>query len=443
MKDSTWLAEELAEQIEQEEGGPSSLSEMEGRLKRILLWLGGAILHRWLQVQEGQYVPEKVRCECGEEATYRYRRQGKLYTVFGEVRYKRAYYVCPSCHRGVYPLDKKLGLRPNTMSAELERLAGIVGVEMPFGQGSAVFEELTLVSLSDHSLDKAAQSYGEEVMKMESEWQAEAQDMDQVLAHKRTVRPPGRLYGSLDGGRVHIRGEGNEADAWRELKVGAWYEARGRPPQTPNGEWTIRAEHITYYTDICDANTFREWVWTTGFHRHAQLARELVFLGDGSRWIWDIVSACFPHAIQIVDWFHACEYLALVAQIVFRSDEQRHIWVEHVKAALWDGRLDEVIAACQQHINPDREDDPAQKAVTYYTNNRHRMDYPTYRAQGYHIGSGTIESGIKQIGSQRMKVAGARWSLNGARKVAKARAAFLSGQWDDLAARRMLLSHAA
>ena len=82
-------------------------------------------------------------------------------------------------------------------------------------------------------------------------------------------------------------------------------------------------------------------------------------------------------------------------------------------------------------------------AVTYYTNNQQRMDYPTYRANGYQIGSGTIESGVKQIATQRMKVPGARWNLQSARLVAKARAAFLSGQWNHWATRRKILPQCA
>jgi len=442
--DSTPIAELMLEGLKEEGGGAKGLSEMEQRVRAVLVGIGRLVLGLWLAGLEERYPAARVTCpHCKGEAVYVRRREGQVVTVFGRVKYRRAYYICGACRQGHYPLDERLGLRPNGMSAELERLAGTVGVKMPFGQGSAVLEELMLISLSDHSLDKAAQAYGEEVMRIEAEWEAEAEDMDRLLAHQRTVTPPGRLYGSLDGGRVHIRGEGEEVDAWRELKVGAWFEARGCPPKTPDGEWAIRAQNTTYYTDIGGAEAFSRLVWATGFQRHAHLARELIFLGDGSRWIWDIVSQLFPQAVQIVDWFHAVEYLAAVAQVAFRTDEQRHAWVERVKTDLWHGRMGKVIAACQRHVNPAREDDPAQKAVTYYTNNRHRMDYPTYRANGYHIGSGTIESGIKQIGTQRMKVTGARWTLDGARKVAKARAAFLSGQWNELAMRRTHLSRAA
>jgi hypothetical protein len=57
----------------------------------------------------------------------------------------------------------------------------------------------------------------------------------------------------------------------------------------------------------------------------------------------------------------------------------------------------------------------------------------------YQIGSGTIESGCKQITSQRLKRLGARWTLEGARSTAKARAAWLSNQWDLLAVLRAAL----
>jgi len=444
MKDSTEVVEGLTAVMREEMSAPESLSEMERKLKQALVWLGRLVLGVWLGLLEGRYVALKIDCRCGGEARFRYRREGKLYTIFGAVRYRRAYYGCEQCHHGTYPLDERLGLRPNEISAELERLAGLVGVKMAFGQGSAVFEELTLVHLSDHSLDKAAQAYGKEVERQEVQWQNEAQDMDKQLESKREVcHPPRRLYGSMDGGRVHLRSEGEPASAWRELKVGAWFEARGRPPVTPDGEWTIRAENVSYYTDICDADTFSHLVWATGFQRHAQLAHELVILGDGSRWIWDIVAEHFPSAVQIVDWFHACQYLAPVAQVACHTEEERVAWDEQVKTDLWEGRLDEVIAACQQQVKPRRQDDPAHKAVTYFTNNRQRMNYPVYRANGYHIGSGTIESAIKQIGAQRMKIAGARWNLDPARRVAKARAVFLSGDWNQIAEQRALSLRAA
>jgi hypothetical protein len=213
----------------------------------------------------------------------------------------------------------------------------------------------------------------------------------------------------------------------------AWFTARGQPPRQPDETWTIGAQDITYYADIAEAEAFAELVWATDVQRHAHHTHELIFLGDGTRWIWDLVDLHFPQAIQIVDWFHACEYLMPVAKLAYPDEAQQKQWVADVKTALWQGQLNTVMAACAAYIDPTRPDEPAPKAVTYYTNNQHRMAYPAYRAQGYQIGSATIESGIKQIATQRMKVTGARWNLDNARLVAKARAAFLSRQWNTLA----------
>jgi hypothetical protein len=409
----------------------SSFSEMEQRVRQVLKMLGNLALHIWLMWLTPRYnSPSAVCPHCGGEANYVRQRRGRLRTMYGIIDYRRAYYHCSTCQQGHYPLDEKLGLRPNALSAEVERLAGLMGVQMPFAKGSAIFEELTLVKLSDHSLAQATQAYGQAVVKQEATWQSVGEDETYVATVQKS---PLRLYGTLDGGRVLIRPKNPEPQKWRELKVGAWFTARGQPPRQPDETWTIRAQDITYYTDIAECEAFGELVWATGVQRHAHHAHELIFLGDGARWIWDIVDFHFPQAIQIVDWFHACEYLMPVAKLAYADEIQQKQWVAEIKTALWQGQLETVIAACTVYIDVHRPNDPAQKAVTYYSNNQHRMDYPTYRAQGYQIGSGTIESGVKQIATQRMKVSGARWNFANARLVAKARTAFLSGQWDTLA----------
>jgi hypothetical protein len=194
MEDTTQIGEMLRDQVIEEVKEPGSLSEQQ-TLRKILLWVGRVVLELWLVWLDKPYPDGVIKCRCGGEAKYLYRRTETLRTMFGQVRYRRAYYTCRECGQGTYPLDEQLGLRPNAMSADAdaERLAGMVGVERPFEQGSRLFEELTLVSLSDHSLDKATQAYGEGQMKREAEWEAEAYDMDALLGRKRTLEPPRRL----------------------------------------------------------------------------------------------------------------------------------------------------------------------------------------------------------------------------------------------------------
>jgi len=125
-----------------------------------------------------------------------------------------------------------------------------------------------------------------------------------------------------------------------------------------------------------------------------------------------------------------------VAQGAFTGEAQQKAWTQWVRSALWEGDLDRVIRAFQEYAGHACAGEAASKAVTYFTNNRHRMDYPTYRARGYQIGSGTIESGCKRIATQRLKVAGAIWNEENAVTTAKARSALLSGQWEAITARR-------
>jgi hypothetical protein len=417
---------------------PDSLSEMERSIRDMLLKLGQFLLGAWLAMLEEPYPLETMACRCGAQASYQFKRDGVLYTLLGTVKYRRAYYVCPVCHAGRYPLDDKLGLRPGELSAELESLTAMTGAQLPFAQSSDLFSALTLISVSDESMAKTTRAMGEEVQKQEREWIAQSQDYAWLQEQERPVERPQRLYGALDAVKVHVRGDTEHA--WRDLKAGAWFTTTSLPPKTPDEEWEVHATDISYYCDIMEAQQFGDLLWATGCQQRAQLAQELIFLGDGADWIWRLISNHYPEAIQIVDWFHATEYLMPVAQAAFADQTQAEAWNQQMRSELWDGKLDALIGAFERLADHPRAGEAARKAATYFTHNRDRMHYPEYRAKGYQIGSGTIESGCKQVATQRLKVAGAIWNLDNCILTAKARAALLSGQWPTITARREHLS---
>src|SRR5215210_9476566 len=64
------------------------------------------------------------------------------------------------------------------------------------------------------------------------------------------------------------------------------------------------------------------------------------------------------------------------------------------------------------------------------------MDYAAYRARGLQIGSGSVESGCKQLVSARLKGAGMIWDASGAEQVAVVRAWLKSGRWAEAMALR-------
>lgn len=78
--------------------------------------------------------------------------------------------------------------------------------------------------------------------------------------------------------------------------------------------------------------------------------------------------------------------------------------------------------------------------LTFFENNRNRMDYARFRNEGYFIGSGTIESAAKRLGELRLKEVGARWTEKGAVHTAKARAAWAGSQWMPIVQRRTAIN---
>ncbi|HFC12984.1 MAG TPA: ISKra4 family transposase [Anaerolineae bacterium] len=429
MKNITEIAEAVATLVETQLDEIMTLSEIERTTKHLMQKIGAEVSKIVITRRQPQYPEPYMACACGAKANYIRDRTVNLYTILGKIEVERAYYLCPTCHKGVCPLDEQLGLRPNALSCELERLVALTGVQIPFGKGSMLFEELTLITVSDQTMGKASRHMGECVVKQEEQLKQQANDPTYLQQQKQEGAAPLRLYGAIDAVKVNIRGE-KEA-GWRDLKLGAWFEACGKPPTSPEGQWSIQAENIDYFADLCPANEFSPLVWATAVQRKAQLARELILLGDGAEWIWNIVSENFPQAIQILDWFHASEHLMPVAQAAFVDEGQRSQWVAQQRKQMWEGKIEAVIATCRT-LAETHASAVIDKAANYFETHKTRMRYAYFRSQGYQIGSGTIESAAKQIGMMRMKVPGARWNEENAILVAKARAAFLSNRWDDL-----------
>jgi len=69
--------------------------------------------------------------------------------------------------------------------------------------------------------------------------------------------------------------------------------------------------------------------------------------------------------------------------------------------------------------------------VGYFERHREHMDYPAYRAKGWPIGSGMVESGVKQF-NKRVKGTEQFWSTAGSEAILALRALWLSedGRWN-------------
>lgn len=98
--------------------------------------------------------------------------------------------------------------------------------------------------------------------------------------------------------------------------------------------------------------------------------------------------------------------------------------LHQVKAVLWQGKVDEAIT-----LFSDFKLETVPKFIAYLV--KHHPWIPNYhylQLEGFTIGSGTVESGIKQIG-RRIKISGAQWDAKNVDQVVKHRCAYLNGRF--------------
>jgi hypothetical protein len=446
------IAEKVAEVVREamEAGNQEGIliGDIELALREGLRDIGQQALKCFLETAGGEAEAE-IDCSCGGQLKYQRVRQATIWSVFGKVRYYRTYYAGCSCGKGCALVDRRYGIEPGQVTAGLAHLIALSGINKAFEDSRTWLKEYLLFEVSENTVRAETQKMGELQRRADLDLMQEMQK--EVSLQKREhsgALAPDILYGSMDAAKVRIEPRDRQEKAvegrekWRDLKVGCWYEGevvpnRQRSVRQKNKaqrEGTVlRAKNEQYFCDIESAEEFGKLLWATGCAVGADRARRLIFICDGAVWIWNLIAHYFPNAIQIVDWYHAVDRLKRIAEEVFSDLNERHAWLERVTEDLWQGRVELVIQACQPLA---KKSLLAKQSLSYYGNNLERMHYAQFRAQSYLIGSGVIESACKQIVTQRLKLPGAQWNLDGAVLTAKARSAWLSGHWQKLVAAR-------
>jgi hypothetical protein len=405
---------------------PRTLAEVEQQALVAAQGLGNALLAGVCEVLAATPVGSPHPCACGHPVTAMHQRRAQVTTLLGPVSITRAYYSCPHCHQGHAPLDRQLGYRAGSTSAGLDELLALLGATADsFEAASTLLGRLTLVHVCPNLARAATENLGQVLQATEQQAVAAAWGPGTLPT---AVATPPRLCLSMDGVLVHTE------EGWREYKLGSVYTTATRPSTTHLGQEDVYAQNISYIGDVTDAATFGQRLWCEAARRGVLTAQEVVVIADGAHWIWDLAAEHFVGATQIVDWYHATHYVWQAAHAVYgEGTPLAKRWAKRRLAELWAGQVPKVLAALRhrQQRGPAVAD-----AITYYTNHQHRMAYADYRARGLPIGSGTMESGCKQIITARLKQAGMIWSLAGARAVAAVRTWLKSNRWHEAIALR-------
>lgn len=159
-----------------------------------------------------------------------------------------------------------------------------------------------------------------------------------------------------------------------------------------------------------------------------------VGLADGAKDNWTFLDPFIEDAI--LDFWHASEYLSLASKAASRSAYERKQWLEQARHDLRHevGGAAKLLQQMQGFRNKHKLSKVAkaglEKAITYFTNHVHQMDYATYAAASYPIGSGVTEAACKVIVKERLCQSGMKWKNDGAQSTLTIRALHHSdGRW--------------
>lgn len=226
--------------------------------------------------------------------------------------------------------------------------------------------------------------------------------------------PPAEVLAPIAVQPAYLQIDGSliSTDAgWQEVKIGRVY-----PRDAVTGQADLAASRYCAHLGGHEA-------FMAHLRQLVPADCPLVVLCDGAKWIENQITAHYPHAVQILDFYHAVEHLAHAVAGV----ELPENWLADHRKKLLASESQQVLQAVE--ALPGRDEKRAQQLRAYDTHNHARMDYATFRARGYDIGSGAIEAAHKTVVQVRMKRSGQRWNPAKAPHMLQLRVAYKSGQW--------------
>lgn len=348
------------------------------------------------------------------------RQERTLTTVFGEIRYPRAYGVCDRCAWAGSPLDHVLGIPRQGPSVGVRYKICHASVEgRSFESARRLLKVHDKLTFSRKHIRELAEREGGRLVQKRNE---ETVSYQHHKLEIQTSDAPELLVIAADGGRVQTR-QADKEDRWKEDKIGVVYDAAAKPQSgaKPGDYEGAEAKVKTYVATMQSWESFGWMLRLEADRRGYAKAREKVFLADGARHIRELKDLHFNDAVFILDWAHAAEHVADCAKAAFgEGTPEAQLWYPQHRQMLWDGRIDELIGDIQklsERSGPPRKDDPDgsprkvlhQNAYSYFPNNKDAINYPAFRAKGWPIGSGVAEGAIKQFGL-RMKGSEKFWN---------------------------------
>ena len=434
-----WL-DELQEQLPEPAAPLAAVTEVVWNLRQDLT--GGVTETIIRQTQRGEQSRKQTPCaECERPLRARPAVARTVETMVGAVHLERPYFYCPACRCGRYPFDETLGLTPGRHQLDVQKAATQVVIELPYDTAQTLFHDLTGVSRGSERMHTVTNHVATDLTVLDVAPSREEMERRIAEVAGGRFRRPVLVLG-IDGAYVPTRresarsrrpGQGRHR-AKRARWKGQWREAKGFRFYLLDGERIVQVLSWHQVQTEADLGAALQQVKEAGVIPEDHV--RLCVVCDGAAWIWKHVQALFPHARQVLDYYHCAEYLHKVAQAQYGSTVQAGEWVEATLTRLYLGQVSAVLGGLRRM---QATSDDAAKALAncweYLEAHRGRTHYRKFRQGGYPLGSGGIESANKFICHVRLKRSGAWWYELNSNQMLALRCAKYNGTFDQVFAR--------
>jgi len=402
-----------------------------------LMKLGKKLEQKFFEGLGSGYLGPKHTIE-GVEYRFKGHRRREIHGLFGKIELRRAYYVGPrgsNCH----PLDERLALKGHSPGLQyfLALFTGQNVYEKALQQFHQIFRPEGQDEISMRKALDMDYELGEGLEGLRQQEIEAVEQRDEGIGKQTPIKD--LMAVSIDATKVREKlGEKPSKSGKKKYDIG-FKDAKVAAVSAV--VWDAKDKEAScvdssYLCAVEEADEFFKRVWVEMLRRGVNPeSQPLVFLGDGAAWIWNRVKdLANGRSIEILDFYHACEYLSNVCKALFGEETEGyrrhfHSW----KTMFFRGEAVAVIEALKA-IQQDLHDEQTLKVlllgIEYFQDNLQRMNYRLYRRLRLPIGSGTVESACKNVVGGRMKQGGMTWSNDGADGMLQIRSSQESGRFE-------------
>ena len=399
---------------------------------------------------DGDVGPAIQSGSAGATVVYSHRRnqQRSLKTIFGTIEITRIGYGRHGA-QSIHPLDEAMQLPKRCFSYELQKRLVKAAVQGPFRESTERLLDATGQSVPKRCLEQILQDA--------------AIDFDDFYAQSSPLpaSPDSILVAAVDGKGIPMIRPGNTSRAGRPAKteknnrkkmatVAAVFSRQPwvrTPQQVVDSLFRTDSKAVT--GQVPPPRPENKRVWASLMKDKAavidQVVEEVqrrdpdsrqihVALTDGERALQILVDNKLK-ATLILDLLHVLEKVWKAAHVFHpEGSPDAEIYARLMTLRILEGNSPQVVKGLRQTVTKRKLFGAKRKALlaaaNYFDNNRDRMRYDLYLAQGLPIASGSVEGACKNLIKDRMERSGMRWTQSMAEAVVKLRATYLSGDFD-------------